>query len=96
MTTEEKSMRFAAPSIVREAISQAITEVIWNGADPAQVPYRAQLFVLEKYAIHGEQVRYLADDVRDWFLKHGPASSGETATHRRLMLALWQPEKFTG
>ena len=89
-------MRFPAASIVREAISYAILDCVLVSIDPQEVPQTARLKTLFRYShiFLWSEARDIADDVRDWFLANGPFAGDVSKTKRRLMLALWQPEKF--
>ncbi len=88
-------MKFPAPEIVREAITYAILSAIQLWVNPEDVPSRARDETVKRYSpIFGDRACDIAQDVQDWFAARGPYCGDKTATCRRLILALWQPEKF--
>ena len=86
-------MRFAAPSIVRQAITKAILHTIRVGADPNEVAKQAWLYTFQEYPHFATEE--LADDVLDWFEANGPYTGNAPTIQRRLILDLWKDEKFT-
>ena len=88
-------MKFAATEIVRQAIAYAILDAIQLWVDPKDIPCRAYGETMERYSpVFDSQADDIAQDVQDWFIANGPYSGDITTLQRRLMLALWQPERF--
>jgi len=86
----------ATPELVRRAIAHAILEVIRVGMWSDEAPGVAQSRTLDRYWYLGPRAIDLAADVRDWFAANGPYGGEVSEVRRRLMLALWGPEKFVG
>ena len=72
-----------------------IEKFLFEIAHPKDVPDRAWIRTMDRYGpVFDSQARDLAQDVQDWFVANSPYSGDKTELYRRLMLALWQPERF--
>ncbi len=94
LTRKESHMRFAASSIVREAISHAILGIqLWQ--DPDDMPMIARTETLQRYfPVFQDEADTIASDVYDWFLLQGRIAGDICLQKRRLFLELWKDERF--
>lgn len=89
-----RTMRFAAPSIVREAIAYAILGIqLWYL--PKDIPEKLRQETLNRYyPIFREDAVDIASDVYDWFVARSPITGDLELAQRCLFLELWRDKRF--